>query len=210
MAGSALVILAIDTATSRTDVALLDGERIVAHLHADGATSHGEVLASLVQQALASAFTTAESLTAIAVGTGPGPFTGLRVGLTFARTLAFARSIPLHGVCTLDVLAAGVSRVDEFLVATDARRKEIYWARYQGGERLDGPHVSKPDAVVAQHPSLPIAGEGAHTYGVLFPEAIQPLFPSAVDLAVLAQRWLAEGRPLPIEPQYLRQPDVTV
>jgi tRNA threonylcarbamoyl adenosine modification protein YeaZ len=210
MAGSPLVILAIDTATSRTDVALVDDERVIAHLHADGATSHGEVLASLVQQALASAFTTAESISAIAVGTGPGPFTGLRVGLTFARTLAFARSIPVHGLCTLDVLAAGVRDDSEFLVATDARRKEIYWARYQGGERIEGPHVSKPDVVAAMHPDLLVAGEGAHTYSALFPYASEPLFPSAVDLALLAQRWLAEGRTLPIEPQYLRQPDVTL
>jgi tRNA threonylcarbamoyl adenosine modification protein YeaZ len=199
-------LLALDTATSRTDVAIVDGEHILAHAHADGATAHGEALGIVVSDVLNAA---GSQVDAVAVGTGPGPFTGLRVGLAFARTFAFARSIPVYGICTLDVLAAATSIQGEFLVATDARRKEIYWARYIEGVRVDGPHVEKPAEVAARFGVLPVVGEGAHTYAALFPHASGPLLPDAAALARLAMTWSSEGRDLPIDARYLRQPDVT-
>ena len=123
---------------------------------------HGEMLAPGIERVLADAGARAADLTAIAVGVGPGPFTGLRVGLMTARTLAFVRGIPVHGVCSLDILAAaGVDAgLDEFVVATDARRKEVYLASYAGGRRVQGPEVVKPvDA--SDRPACRRQGSGA-------------------------------------------------
>lgn len=205
-----MVMLALDTATSRTDVALVDGEQVVAHLHVDGAMAHGEALGALVASAFADSGLRAADLHAVAVGTGPGPFTGLRVGLAFARTMAWSRSIPVHGICTLDVVAAAAEVEEDFLVLTDARRKEVYWAQYVDRVRVDGPHVSKPAQVVAMCGDRLVVGEGACTYADLFPHAQAPLYPSAVDLALLAQRYGAAGVPMPVDAHYLRAPDVTV
>ena len=149
-----------------------------------------------------------QDVTAIAVGVGPGPFTGLRVGLVTARTLALALEVPVYGVCTLDVLAA--QAVDEgavdgpFLVATDARRKEVYWASYDGqGVRLDGPHVAKPADVATDRP---VVGAGALLYPESFPHAVGPEHPDAGVLARVVTDERAEL--LDPEPLYLRRPDV--
>jgi len=203
-------MLALDTSTSRTDVALVVGDQVLAHLHADGAMAHGEALGALVEQAFRDSRTTAADLTSVAVGTGPGPFTGLRVGLAFARTMALARNIPAHGICSLDVIAAAVHFDEEFLVATDARRKEIYWARYRGAERVDGPHVTRPADVAEFWADRPIIGDGARTYGSLFAHASEPWLPSAVVLAHEVRRRHAVGEVLPLDAQYLRAPDVSI
>jgi tRNA threonylcarbamoyladenosine biosynthesis protein TsaB len=148
-----------------------------------------------------------QDLTAIGVGVGPGPFTGLRVGLVTARTLAFVLDIPVYGVCSLDVIA--VEAVDtgavaeEFVVATDARRKEVYLATYDaGGLRLDGPRVDRPADRATQ---LPVAGEGAVLYPDAFPHATGPTRPSAGWLARAITDERAEL--LDPEPLYLRRPD---
>jgi len=114
----------------------------------------------------------------------------------------------VYGVCTLDVLAAQAvddGLTDEFLVTTDARRKEVYWASYdgQGGGRLEGPHVSRPADVSTE---LPVVGEGATLYPEAFPGAVGPLHP---DARVLADVVTAERvELLDPEPLYLRRPDV--
>lgn len=100
------MLLAFDTATTRVTVALHDGERVVAAYNADHGLRHGELLAPAIEQVLAEAGALPLDVTAIAVGVGPGPFTGLRVGLVTARTMAYALGVPVYGVCTLDVLAA--------------------------------------------------------------------------------------------------------
>jgi len=205
-----MVMLALDTSTSRTDVALVRGDQVHAHLHADGAMAHGEALGALVEQAFRDSGITAADLTSVAVGTGPGPFTGLRVGLAFARTMGLARGLPVHGLCSLDVLASAVTGDEEFLAITDARRKEVYWAGYARGERVEGPHVGLPADVAQMWGERLVVGEGARTYAHLFPHAQEPLLPSAVDLARLAAKWRAVGRALPIDAQYLRAPDVTI
>src|SRR4249919_2263367 len=107
---------------------------------------HGEYLAPLIEGVLRDAGVVRQDLTALAVGTGPGPFTGLRVGLVTARTLALALEIPAYGVCTLDILAAAAidQGLTDFLVATDARRKEVYLASYVEGVRAGEPVVIKP------------------------------------------------------------------
>jgi tRNA threonylcarbamoyl adenosine modification protein YeaZ len=134
------ISLAIDTATSRTIVGLIaDGEVIFEAFH-EGATEHGFAITELVSKAL-DIFPAPDQ---VVVGMGPGPFTGLRVGITFAHTFALAREIPVIGVCSLDAIVVDQS---EYTVAIDARRKEIYWASYKDGVRVSGPSVSKPAEV---------------------------------------------------------------
>lgn len=202
------MLLAFDTATPAVTVALHDGEQVVAEATRVDAMRHGELLAPGIAAALSDAGVVRQDLTAVAVGVGPGPYTGLRVGLVTARTLGSVLDIPVYGVCTLDVLAAeavdGGTLPDRFLVATDARRKEVYWARYDGsGERLEGPQVARPDAVATDQP---VAGRGALLYPEVFPRQVAPEHPSA---AVLARAVTEEQVTLlDPEPIYLRRPHV--
>ena len=204
------MLLAFDTATPTVTVALHDGDDVVVELASEKAMRHGEQLAPLVDRALTDAGIVRQDLTAVAVGVGPGPFTGLRVGLVTARTLGFVLDIPVYGVCTLDVLAVEAvdtgSVIGGFVVATDARRKEVYLAEYDAdGHRLAGPVVDKP-AVLATE-SL-VVGEGAVLYPEQFPNGCPPVRPAAGWLA----RTLAGERAVlhDPEPLYLRRPDATV
>jgi tRNA threonylcarbamoyl adenosine modification protein YeaZ len=202
-----VLLLAFDTATPAVTVALHDGAKIVATESAVDARRHGELLAPFIDRALRSAGAGRGDLTAIAVGTGPGPYTGLRAGLVTARVLGSALRIPVDGICTLDIIAAAVcSQSGEFLVATDARRKELYWARYSAaGERLGGPQACPASDLPA---GLPVAGEGALLYPDLAAEPIAPRYPDASGLAALASKRIASGTPAaPAEPLYLRRPD---
>jgi tRNA threonylcarbamoyl adenosine modification protein YeaZ len=171
---------------------------------------HGEQLAPLIDRALSGAGLVRQDLTAIAVGVGPGPFTGLRVGLVTARTLAFVLDLPVYGVCSLDVLA--VEAVDthavigEFAVATDARRKEVYLATYdEEGNRLTGPVVDRPAALADEGQ---VVGEGALLYPEHFPTPVGPRRPSAGWLARTISGERAELRDP--EPLYLRRPDAVL
>ena len=167
---------------------------------------HGEQLAPLIEAVLADAGVARHDLTAIAVGVGPGPFTGLRVGLVTARTLGFVLDLPVYGVCSLDVIAleAAPTIGTDFVVATDARRKEVYLASYdEQGRRLDGPDVLRPADAATDRP---VAGEGrgALPRGVPRPARSRP-----------AERRLARARAVADElaeltdpePLYLRRPD---
>lgn len=203
-----MLLLAFDTATPAITVAVHDGERVVGEASGEGAMAHGELLAPAIREALEHAGAVMADLTDVAVGVGPGPFTGLRVGVVTALTLGSTLGIGTHGICTLDIVAAAARIEGEFLVATDARRKEVYWARYAAdGLRLDGPHVSRPADLAAQHPELPAYGRGATLYdGVLRP-AGDAGNPRAADLARIVIAGTADR--LPLEPLYLRRPDAT-
>lgn len=214
-----MLLLAFDTATPAVTVAVHDGSDVVAEAAGEGAMAHGELLAPAIHAAMADAGAVMSDLTDVAVGVGPGPFTGLRVGVVTALTLGSTLGLTTHGVCTLDILAAELNQEGaiegEFLVATDARRKEVYWAHYRpsedsahhGAERLDGPHVSYPADLAELHAGMPAVGRGA----TLYPDALTvldgPLDPSAAALA----RAVVAGsvRELPLEPLYLRRPDAT-
>jgi tRNA threonylcarbamoyl adenosine modification protein YeaZ len=200
------VLLAFDTATPLVTVALHDGTRVVTELRSDQPLTHGEQLAPLIAQSLADAGVDRLDLTAVAVGVGPGPFTGLRVGLVTARTLGYVLEIPVYGVCTLDAIAAEAARggVDRpFLVATDARRKEVYLAAYdETGTRISGPVVDKPASLATD---APVAGGGAGLYPDAFPTRIGPDEPSAGWLAQCVAAELVEL--LDPDPLYLRRPD---
>jgi tRNA threonylcarbamoyl adenosine modification protein YeaZ len=198
------VLLAFDTATAQVTVALHDGTGVVATFESEESMRHGEMLAPGIEHVLATAGVTVADLEAIAVGVGPGPFTGLRVGLVTARTLALARGLPVHGVCTLDVLAAEAidHGLAEFSVATDARRKEVYLASYADGRRVTGPEVVKPGTEPGDGP---VVGRGALLYPEAFPRAADPEHPSAAVMCDVVRR---ERFPLlPPQPLYLRRPD---
>lgn len=207
-----MLLLAFDTATPRISVALHDGSRVLAEASAEDPRRHGELLTPFIAQVLAEAAQPARAITGIVTGVGPGPYTGLRVGVVTARVLGESLRVPAHGVCTLDAIgyeAAVIQRSlppgTPFTVATDARRKEVYWARYgPDGERLSGPAVSRP----ADLPPGPAAGQGAWLYPDSFGQPAEPRFPSASVLATLAARRAEAGQPLlPPEPLYLRRPD---
>lgn len=220
-----MLLLAIDTSSAAVTTAVHDGDRVLAESTALDGRRHAELLAPAVEQALAEAGAAPADLTVIAVGVGPGPFTGLRVGLVTARTLALVLDIEVHGVCSLDVVAAaaaagasggsaaggrGAVPDAEFLVATDARRREVYWARYETDDgtpvRVEGPQVSVPAEV--PRGGLPVVGRGTALYpDVLGPER-PPMEPSADVLAALAAARLTRGGELLApEPLYLRRPD---
>jgi tRNA threonylcarbamoyl adenosine modification protein YeaZ len=167
-------VLAIDTSTSRTSVAIIEDSKVLYNGFRDGATAHGPSLPALVQEALA-----VSDVDEVVVGMGPGPFTGLRVGIAFAQSFAVAREIPVRGVCSLDAIAAQIHEED-FIITVDARRKEVYWARYTNGVRVTDPAVNFPADVT-----------GAVIHADLFPEMV-----SLVNL----QGNIAE-------PIYLRRPD---
>lgn len=167
------ISLTIDTSTSQTIVGLVDGDTVLFHQSHSGATDHGRAISDLVSQALL----IGPRPDQVVVGMGPGPFTGLRVGISFARSFALARTIPVIGICSLDAI---VVDSDEYTVAIDARRKEIYWARYKEKVRIDGPHVSAPAEVE---------------------DFIIDLYPSPLAMVTLSARDNFE------EPFYLRRPD---
>jgi tRNA threonylcarbamoyl adenosine modification protein YeaZ len=216
-----VLLLAFDTATPAVTVALHDGVGVLAEESAVDARRHGELLAASIRSVLATAGAAAGDLTGIAVGVGPGPYTGLRAGLVTARVLGSALGVPVHGACTLDVIASaaasGLAKLPapggatggDFIVATDARRKEIYWARYTAdARRVRGPEVSAPGEAWA---GLPVAGEGALLYPAELGEPIEPRYPSAAWLAGGIAARLARGAAtLPAEPLYLRKPDARI
>lgn len=199
------MLLAFDTATSRVTVALHDGSSVVASYDADEGMRHGEMLAPGIERVLADAGAGIADVDTVAVGVGPGPFTGLRVGLVTARVLGLTRGVRVHGVCTLDVVALEAARdgLDEVTVVTDARRKEVYLAVYGGGRRVSGPEVVLPaDARV----SGPVVGRGTAMYPAAFPGARPgPQHPSAAVLADGVAR--GELELLAPDPLYLRRPD---
>ncbi|HRC13074.1 MAG: tRNA (adenosine(37)-N6)-threonylcarbamoyltransferase complex dimerization subunit type 1 TsaB [Candidatus Phosphoribacter baldrii] len=206
-----MLLLALDTSTSAITVALHDGARVLAEATTLDARAHGERLAPGIREVLEAAGATPGELTHVVCGLGPGPFTGLRVGIVTARVLALVTGAALHGVCSLDALAAAGPE-GEVLVATDARRKEVYWARYAvspGSVRaLSAPAVTKPAELAPQVRALPTVGRGPVLYPGLFPAPVDVLDVSAAALADLAVARLAAGEALADrEPLYLRRPD---
>ena len=205
-----MLVVGFDTATPAVSVALHDGEGIVSEAFAADGRRHGELLAPMIAKVMADVGASRADLTAVAVGVGPGPYTGLRVGVVTARVLGAVLGIPVHGVCSLDVIAAATPSGREFLVATDARRKEVYWARYDAaGRRVEGPAVGSAGSI-AGAAELPVAGTGGLLYPEAFGEVIGPAYPDARTLcAVVARRAGAQTVPLlAAEPLYLRRPDV--
>jgi tRNA threonylcarbamoyl adenosine modification protein YeaZ len=166
------VLLALDTATATVGVAVHHGGELLARVTRQDDRRHGELLAPALSQALAEAGAETGDLTDVVCGVGPGPFTGLRVGVVTARVLALTQGLSARGVCSLDAIAEHGVRTGvvtgDFLVATDARRKEVYWARYavsdHGARRTSGPEVARAADLSDELRSLPCLGRGAELY----------------------------------------------
>ena len=174
--------LVIDTATDRSSLALFNNKELIYSGFHDGATEHAEALPKLLKECLS----VESRVDQVIVGMGPGPYTGLRVGIIFAMSFASARQIPWIGVCSLDGIDIDS---DSYLVVTDARRKEIYYARYQDGVRTQGPSVCAPSEIK----DLDIKKFGIGFGGALYP-----------SMALL----LAKSKTQDVkQPFYLRRPD---
>lgn len=220
------MLLAIDTSTTAIGAAVHDGARVLGRVVHEDARRHGELLAPAVAEALRQAGVDRGALTAVVCGVGPGPFTGLRVGVVTGLVLAHSLGLATPaGVCSLDVLAHAVATADgtapvgRLLVATDARRKEVYWAVYEVSDgvarRLDGPGVARAADLPEEVRALPVVGRGADLYPEHLPHPL-PGGPRDVDpgvLADLAVALRAGTHPdsatglLDPEPLYLRRPD---
>ncbi|MEV0097397.1 tRNA (adenosine(37)-N6)-threonylcarbamoyltransferase complex dimerization subunit type 1 TsaB [Streptomyces sp. NPDC050738] len=205
-----MLLLAVDTATPAVTAALHDGTSVVAESSQVDARRHGELLLPAVDRVLDEAGVKLDAVTGIVVGVGPGPYTGLRVGLVTAATFGSVLGVPVHGLCTLDALAYASGIEGPFFVATDARRKEVYWARYEDSRtRVGEAAVDRPADV--ETGGLPVVGAGGVLYPEAFPDARGPEHVSAGALAALAAERLAAGADfLPVTPLYLRRPDAQV
>ena len=210
-----MLLLAFDTSTPAVTVALHDGYEVLAEATEVGVNRQGELLMPGIQTVLAFAGAEPRELTHVVSGTGPGPFTGLRVGLVTARALGQALRIPVHGVCSLDALAlqhkqsAGTGGL---IALTDARRREVYCAGYTPeGLRTHGPLVGRPADLEPQlPPQAVLVGAGALLYRDQFPDHLvidADPYPEASALAALAVMQIADGTAGPADPLYLRRPD---
>jgi tRNA threonylcarbamoyl adenosine modification protein YeaZ len=200
--------LGIDTSAG-VSVGLADGDTVVARAWLDDSRRHVEALAPLLVELLDQAGASVNDVGTAVVGLGPGPFTGLRVGIVAAQTWAAVAGCQLRQVCSLDVLGLAQSQrpdcPEQFIACLDARRRELYWASYDaGGRRLTEPAVSRP----ADLPALPLAGPGARLYAGVG-SGLAPGQLDRVDAGLMAQRHL-DLASAGSSPLYLRRPDATV
>ena len=192
-------VLAIDTSVG-VSVAILRSNGEVTQSHTVDHGMQGELTAELISKVVSDSGLKIEEITDVVVGVGPGPFTGLRVGLVTAAVFAHAREIPIHGICSLDAIAFDYAK--PCIVVTDARRKELYWAQYEG-IRIGEPQVSEPEAIASQFPDAKFVGPGAQLYSeVISGEVIE------LKAGSLAKLFASGGAQLvDVSPMYLRKPD---
>ncbi|MHA6801258.1 tRNA (adenosine(37)-N6)-threonylcarbamoyltransferase complex dimerization subunit type 1 TsaB [Bounagaea algeriensis] len=212
-----MLVIALDTATPAVTAGLVelgDAPRRLAARITTNPRAHGELLVPHLADAAAEAGCELSAADAVVVGSGPGPFTGLRVGMATAAALGTALELPVHPVCSLDAIARSASGA--CLVATDARRKEVYWAAYDDAHtRVDGPHVQRPadvpvtECAGAEHAVAEVLGEKAAALEV--PEGVRCLEgvgPAPEGLVAATAEALRSGaEPDPLVPLYLRRPD---
>lgn len=202
-----MLVLSLDTSTPDlvTGVVDTDTGRSVDRV-VPGTRAHNEQLTPTVRAVLADAGVTFADLDAVVVGCGPGPFTGLRVGMASAAAFGDALGIPVHGVCSLDAIARRIPEPTK-LVATDARRREVYWATYRDGERTAGPNVQAPAEIEPPH-AVEVVSVPEHLADRL-PAGLRDiakrdLTPRPAALVAVADLTATAG---PLIPLYLRRPD---
>jgi len=229
-------LLAIDTSGAMsTAVVFADGGAVERNLLEF--RLHAELLNVLVSETLTEAGITAKDLAGVAVGIGPGPFTGLRIGIAAARALAFALDIPLYGVGSLDALALQALEqlklelppAAEIVVVTDARRREVYWAVYRMSNtneadtnalqlptQITGPYVSKASEIATSISNIEADRQGRYVVGYgaeLYPDSLHltpraPKYPSAAAIGRIARFRAISNQAQPTDPLYLRRPDI--
>jgi tRNA threonylcarbamoyl adenosine modification protein YeaZ len=221
-----VLALVLDTSSAAVTAGLVElapgaGPVVRAERVTVDARAHAELLVPSIQACLAEAGARIADLSAVVAGVGPGPFTGLRVGLMTAAALADATGLPGYGVCSLDAIAAVYPQRQDLLVAGDARRKEVYWARYRHGARIGEPAVSKPAELGAglrgeaageragEAPAPAMAGAGARLYAdVLGLPLLELDYPTVAGLAACAAGRVLDRAPSEVlTPLYLRRPD---
>jgi len=201
-----VLVLALDTATPTLVAGLARwspaaGAEVLAERAVPSGNRHAELLTPAIQGVLADARATMRDLDAVVTGLGPGPFTGLRVGVVTAVALADARQLPVIGVCSLDAIGSGARTV-----VTDARRKEIYWATYaDDGARTDGPGVVRPEELGRSGPYVGDPGFGARLGAEVTPADVT----TAGLLRAASSRLADPSSSGPLVPLYLRRPDAT-
>lgn len=210
-----MLVLAIDTATPEVVTGVVEvtddaGPEVRSQRSELTTRGHAEILTTRILECLAETGITRADLDAVVVGQGPGPFTGLRVGLATGAAFGDALGIPVHGICSLDAIAVQESDVGSLLVVTDARRREVYWARYGRGVRTHGPHVLAPGELADELTGADIdaaAGSTAHTalFGYPTRGATAPTAQALVEVAL--PNLIASVVPGPLTPLYLRRPD---
>lgn len=211
------LVLALDTSSAAISAGLArvaaDSVTMLAERTLVGPGQHAEILAPTVVEILDETGITPAELGAVVAGDGPGPFTGLRVGLASAAAYADMLAIPAYGVCSLDGIAGPLlgDVAGPLLVAADARRREVYWAVYDGDRRA-GPAVDNPARVAqADTGAVAMAGAGAQLYAAVLglPLLEQP-YPEPAALVARAAGRIRSAAPGEIlQPRYLRHPDVT-
>lgn len=202
------VVLALDTATPAVTAGIVsrgDDLRVLAERRTVDARAHAERLTPNVLAAVTDAGLTMADLDAVVVGCGPGPFTGLRVGMAAAAAFGHALGIGVYGVCSLDAIGITVAGVadGEVLVVTDARRREVYFARYRDGVRIAGPTVCAP-ADVEVGAATAVAGSPEHAALFSLP-VLDNAYPTPSGLVAAVRNW--DEHPAPLVPLYLRRPD---
>jgi tRNA threonylcarbamoyladenosine biosynthesis protein TsaB len=212
-------ILALDTSSAVAVAVLSDAGDVLAAGSSAAPRHHAELLAPMITAALADSGVDRRELVAIVAGTGPAPFTGLRVGLVTARTFALALGVPVWGVPSLDALAARAATAaapgTRVVAVSDARRREVYWAAYEvttgGAVPLEGPDIAAPADLrgSGRLDGALVVGRGALLYAEALglPDEPTILDPDPADLARLAIARVAAGETLSTEPLYLRRPD---
>jgi tRNA threonylcarbamoyl adenosine modification protein YeaZ len=212
-----VLVLVIDTSSAAVVSAVAevtpDAVAVLAERSPHATRGHTELLAPGIAACLDDVRAAPRDIGAVVAGTGPGPYTGLRVGLATAAAFADAVGAPTYGVCSLDAIAAQAPDPGELLVATDARRREVYWARYDAtGERVAGPDVARPTDVPLDGVAA-IAGAGGELYADVWPQLprLPYRYPSPLALVALARERVESGAPgEQLTPRYLRRPDAVV
>ncbi len=201
-----MLVLALDTATPTLVAGLADRSEdgvveVLAERAVPSGNRHAELLTPAITSLLDDAGLGMGDLDAVVTGLGPGPFTGLRVGVATAAALADARRLPVVGVCSLDAVGSGARTV-----ITDARRKEVYWAAYDAtGARVDGPGVVRPEDLGRPGPFV-----GDPAFAARLGTAVAAAEVSTAGLLRAAEPQLLDPSSAPpLIPLYLRRPDAT-
>jgi len=223
-----MLILALDTSTPRSSVALLDSEQVVASATLGREQRHGEFIAPAIDFCLTHVGAQASDVSGVAVGVGPGLYTGLRIGIATAKVFAAARNLPVVGLSGLDVLAFNVRSSRRLICAViDARRREVFWGMYRcspGGVMREGElRVGSPDKlageILASGEEVLLVGEGALRHRDQLPDTMtefateEHAYPYASAVGLLARpRFIREEtqRPDELEPIYLRRVDAKI
>ena len=201
-----MLVLALDTATPTLVAGLADWSQhgvteVLAERAVPSGTRHAELLTPAISTVLDDAGLTMGDVDAVVTGLGPGPFTGLRVGVVTAAALADARGLPVVGVCSLDAIGSGARTV-----VTDARRKEVYWAAYDAsGARVEGSGVALPEDLLVGGPFV-----GDDRFAERLGAPVTPAEVTTAGLLRAASALLVDPSSAgPLIPLYLRRPDAT-